>query len=79
MALFFKTHNQGYNEMTYTFSVPEIMCEHCENAVTTAVKAVDGVNSVNVDLSTKIVTIDGKDGIEEFLRTAIENQGYDVK
>ena len=40
-----------------TFNVPDISCEHCEHAITEALKPIDGVQLVQVDIPTKLVTV----------------------
>ena len=62
-----------------TLNVEGMSCSHCENAVKKAVIAIDGVNSVTVDLPAKTVTIDCNSlNLKEAITEAIENQGYDV-
>ena len=63
---------------TITYTVPAMHCGHCEQAVKSEVGAVPGVDSVDVDLATKAVTVRG-DGLEDAaLRTAIDEAGYEV-
>ena len=61
-------------EITYT--VLDMSCAHCERAVSTEVGAVAGVESVVVDLETKLVTVHGDDLDDAALRQAIEDAGY---
>lgn len=61
-----------------TFEVPEMTCGHCVNAVTEAVKGVDPAASVDIDLSTKTVSVES-DAPVELLSAAIHEAGYDVK
>jgi len=61
-----------------TYSVPGMHCGHCEHAVKSSVSAVEGVQSVDVDLETKLVTVSGTDLSDESLRAAIDEAGYDV-
>ena len=63
---------------TLTFSVPGMTCGHCESAIKTEVGAVDGVASVEVDLTTKIVTVNGDDLDPTTLKEAIDEAGFDV-
>jgi len=63
-------------EITYT--VPAMSCGHCEDAVSLELQAVAGVESVAVDLKTKLVTVRG-DGLDTAaLRAAIEQAGYEA-
>jgi copper chaperone len=61
-----------------TYRVPELSCEHCERAVSTEVAAVAGVDSVVVDLRTKLVTVRGEGFEDEAVRAAIVDAGYDA-
>ncbi len=59
-----------------TFTVPDMSCAHCESAVSNELLAVPGVESVDVDLTTKIVTVHGDVLDEAALREAIDEAGY---
>lgn len=61
-------------------NVNGMSCSHCEHAVKTAVGALDGVKSVDVDLKGKKVTTQyvPEKTTPEQIRNAIEDQGYDV-
>jgi copper chaperone CopZ len=61
-----------------TYSVPGMSCEHCKTAITTEVSAVDGVQTVEVDLDTKQVAVRGNDLDDQAVRAAIDEAGYDV-
>jgi copper chaperone CopZ len=63
---------------TITYSVPGMSCSHCEAAVTEEVAAVTGVESVDVDLATKLVTVRGAHLDDARLRAAIEEAGYEA-
>ena len=43
---------------TTVLTVPDISCEHCERAFTGALQPVEGVKSVNVDISGRQVRVD---------------------
>lgn len=64
------------NEITYT--VPGMSCGHCEQAVSGELSKVDGVESVEVDLSTKLVTVSGSELDDAALRAAIDEAGYEA-
>jgi copper chaperone len=53
-------------------------CAHCERAVSDELSAVDGVESVEVDLSTKLVVVRGRGLDDAALRAAIEEAGYEA-
>jgi len=61
-------------------NVEGMSCSHCVNAVTNAVKSLEGVSEVQVDLDTKTATVDyDSDKITlEAIKAAIEEEGYDV-
>jgi len=64
------------NEMTYR--VPNMSCGHCQRAVSEEVLAVAGVESVDVDLETKLVVVRGDQLEDARLRSAIEDAGYEA-
>jgi copper chaperone len=61
-----------------SYSVPGITCEHCRKAITKEVDMVDGVESVDVDLEQKLVTVTGPGFSDPSVRDAIDEAGYDV-
>ncbi|WP_163526152.1 copper chaperone CopZ [Halobacillus ihumii] len=64
---------------TKTIQVEGMTCAHCEKAVKGALKELNGVESVYVDLETGKVNVTYEDGISESeMNEAIEDQGYDV-
>jgi copper chaperone CopZ len=63
---------------TLTYSVPGVSCEHCRTAITTEVTGVAGVESVDVDLERKVVTVQGAGVDDAAVRDAIDEAGYDV-
>ena len=62
--------------MTSVYSVPGMTCQHCVSSVTTEVSAVPGVESVDVDLEAKTVTVVG--GEDAAIRAAIDEAGYEI-
>jgi copper chaperone len=58
--------------------VEGMSCNHCVMAVTKALKELNGVSNVNVDLSSKKVEIEGENLVDEKLKEAVEDAGYDV-
>ena len=62
--------------MTTTYSVPDISCEHCVNAITAEVTGVAGVTNVAVDIEAKTVSVDGGDDVA--IVAAITEAGYDI-
>jgi copper chaperone len=63
---------------TLTYTVPAIHCAHCGMSIREEVSEVEGVESVEVDLDTKIVTIGGRGLSDQKLRAAIEEAGYEA-
>lgn len=60
--------------------VDGMSCGHCVKAVEDAVKALDGVDSVEVSLENKTATVayDAAKATVEQMKEAIEDEGYDV-
>lgn len=63
---------------TRTYTVPGMHCGHCEAAVAKEVRAVHGVDSVGVDLGSKVVTVVGDQLDDDAIRAAIDEAGYEV-
>lgn len=63
---------------TLIYAVPGMHCAHCEHAVSEELNAVDGVETVGVDLETKLVTVVGNDLDDAKLRAAIDEAGYEA-
>jgi copper chaperone CopZ len=64
------------SEITYT--VPDMSCGHCKQAVGSGLSQVAGVDSVDVDLDSKLVTVRGDELDDAALRAAIEEAGYEA-
>jgi copper chaperone CopZ len=63
-------------EISYT--VPGMHCRHCEKAVGAELEQVAGVDSVDVDLETKLVVVRGQGLDDAQLRAAIAEAGYEA-
>jgi copper chaperone CopZ len=61
-----------------TYRVPDMVCDHCRTAVNDALLRVEGVESAEVDLETKLVVVQGSRLDDERLRAAIADAGYEV-
>jgi len=59
------------------YLVPDMSCGHCEKTVIEAISPVAGVESVRVDLETKLVTVEGEGLDDTALRAAIVQAGYE--
>ena len=62
---------------TATYRVPGMSCEHCERAVSEELTALTGVDSVAIDLDSKIVQVSGASLDDDALRAAIVEAGYE--
>lgn len=63
---------------TVTYAVPKIHCGHCAASIKEEVSEVAGVEAVDVDVDTRVVTIHGLDLSDADLRAAIEEAGYEA-
>jgi copper chaperone len=63
---------------TIRYVVAGMHCSHCERAVKEELGAVTGVESVAVDLQTKLVVVRGRDLDDGALRAAIVEAGYEA-
>jgi copper chaperone CopZ len=62
---------------TATYNVPDISCGHCVEAITGAVSPLQGVDSVDVSVDAKTVTVAGSFD-DAAVRAAIDDAGYDI-
>ena len=62
---------------TNVYTVPDISCGHCKQAIESEVGQVDGVDTVVVDVDQRTVTVDGSAG-DEAIVGAIQEAGYEV-
>lgn len=64
--------------MKKTLTVEGMSCQHCVKAVKNALIQIEGVSSVEVDLATKKVEVEGDNLQDILLKEAIEDAGYEV-
>lgn len=65
---------------TSTLNVEGMSCNHCVMAVKKTVSAIQGVESVDVNLENGTVSVRHGDGVNmEQLKEAIQGAGYDVR
>jgi len=64
---------------TKTYSVPAMHCGHCQAAVTRELEGVPGVEAVDVNLDTKLVTVRGQGLDDSVLVAAIDEAGYEAQ
>ncbi len=63
--------------MTKEFTIRDMSCGHCAQAITKEVLAVQGVQQVNVDLGTKLVSVHANEQVPtDTLINAINEAGY---
>ena len=60
------------------YDVPAIHCAHCAMSIREEVSEVEGVDEVDVDLDTKLVTVRGHELDDAALRAAIVEAGYEA-
>ena len=61
-------------------TVPDISCEHCEHAITEALKPVAGIRQVHVDIPAKQVQVDYDEtlvGVER-MKEILQDEEYPV-
>ena len=63
---------------TITYTVPAIHCAHCAMSIREEVSEVEGVEDVDVDLDSKLVTVKGLELDDAALRSAIVEAGYEA-
>lgn len=61
---------------TVTYTVPAIHCAHCAMSIREEVSEVEGVEDVDVDLDSKLVTVKGLELDDVALRAAFVEAGY---
>lgn len=64
--------------MKKTLIVEGMSCGHCEKAVINALKELEGVLDVKVNLQSKEVTVEGNNLEDNIIKEKIEDAGYEV-
>lgn len=64
--------------MQKVLTIEGMMCAHCAHRVEMALKSVDGIDYVTVDLEAKTASIRGDEISDEVLSTTILEAGYEV-
>ena len=64
----------------HQFNVLGMSCEHCRSQVQSALQAVNGVRTVEIDLETGAANVEAENGAtsQEKLTAAVEAVGYEV-
>jgi copper chaperone len=64
---------------TSTFQVAGMTCGHCVSSVESEVSAIDGVQTVDVDLASGRLTVTSDTPVDpDAVRSAVEEAGYEV-
>ncbi|MDD2923758.1 cation transporter [Rhodoferax sp.] len=63
--------------MKYNFNVQGMSCEHCEKAVSRAIRQLDRSADVQIDRAANKVEVDSSESAE-VLKQAIVDEGYTV-
>ena len=61
--------------MARSFQVPDISCDHCKRAIESELGDLEGVDSVSVDVVTKVVEVEGS-ASDETITAALVEAGY---
>lgn len=65
--------------MQKTINIEGMSCGHCTGSVEKALRAIDGVKTVNVDLAAKTATLEAESGIpDDVLKKAVTDIGFEV-
>jgi copper chaperone len=64
-------------DQTSTYTVGGMTCNSCANKVTTAVRGVDGVIDIDVDVATGTLDVTGT-ADDRAIRAAVANAGYQI-
>ena len=65
--------------MTTKFTVPEISCDHCKSTIIDTLSTVDVIESVEVSIETKDVTLKSSEEIDlDLVKSLLDEQGYTV-
>jgi copper chaperone len=63
--------------LTQTFDVVGMTCDHCARAVGKEIRKIDGVDAVDVDLVSGLVTVTSSDGVDSAtVAAAVDEAGY---
>lgn len=62
-----------------TFNVPDVSCEHCVTAIQGELGKINGVDRVNVDIDSKLVTVRHNGQVsDEQIVAGLDEAGYDI-
>lgn len=64
--------------VTKVYRVDGMTCAHCVSAVSEEIAKIEGIDSFDVNLDTKLVTVGGIDVNDEKVVFAIDEAGYEA-
>jgi copper chaperone CopZ len=65
------------SSFTQSYDVVGMTCDHCARAVDKEIRKIAGVDSVNVDLVTGLVTVTSSDDVDSTtIAAAVDEAGY---
>ncbi len=64
--------------MKVTLKVPDMTCDHCKMAISKALRQLDKIEDVVIDLNTKLVEVVGLAALPDVVN-AIKGAGYTVE
>jgi len=64
--------------MKITLKVPDMTCDHCKMAISKAIRQLDKIEDVVVDLNSKLVKVIGMPNMQEVVN-AVKEAGYTVE
>ncbi|MEU5347825.1 MULTISPECIES: cation transporter [unclassified Streptomyces] len=74
-----QTAGEQAGGITTVYSVTGMTCDHCEQSVSSAISALDGVTGVKVDVKTGLVTVVSDAELDDALvRETVDEAGYEV-
>ena len=65
--------------MALKFNVPEISCDHCKSTIVNTLSSIESIESVDVDIETKDVTLESSNEVSlDLVKSLLDEQGYTV-
>ncbi|MBK77417.1 MAG: hypothetical protein CL518_02420 [Actinobacteria bacterium] len=65
--------------MAIKFNVPEISCDHCKSTIVNTLSNIESIESVDVDIETKDVTLESSNEVSlDLVKSLLDEQGYTV-
>ena len=62
-----------------TFKVPDVSCDHCVTAIRGELSKIDGVDNVDVDIASKMVTVQHNGQVsDEQLVAGLDEAVYEI-